>query len=83
MDAMSQELRSFILPHQNVEVYSNSSDMLTFTCRRDNSRNLFQDFELEIMEPHYFSEVTIKCSHIKKNSLSRGIIFLNPSNLIN
>jgi hypothetical protein len=83
MDAMSQELRSFILPHQNVEVYFNSSDMLTFTCWRYPSRNLFEDFVLGIMEPHYFFGENIKRSHFKKDMLSHGITFLNPSKLIN
>jgi hypothetical protein len=83
MDAMSQELRSFILPHQNVEVYSNASDMLTFTFWRYTSRNLFQDFLFGIMDPHYFSEGSMKRFHFKKNMQSLGIPFLNPSKLIN
>jgi hypothetical protein len=83
MDAMSQELRSFILPHQNVEVYSNSSDMLTFTCWGYTCKNLFQDFVLGIMEPHYSSEGIIKRFHLKQDMLSHGVTFLNPSELIN
>jgi hypothetical protein len=83
VDAMSHEPGSFILPHPNAEVYSNPSGILTFTCWRNTSRNLFQDFILRKKDPHYLSGENIKRCYIKNNAVSIGISFLKTSKFIN
>jgi hypothetical protein len=83
MDAVSQELWSFILPHPNGEVYSNPSGMPTFTCWSNSSKNLIKDFILLKKDPHYLNGENIKRHHIKNNVVSFGISFLNTSKFIN